>query len=200
MAVIVLKLVACALFGALLAQHWLPVGAGLAGAAAIILAARWQRARWHGDSAAPEAAERSALLSIAGTLVCLGYFLAMLYQIAPDMDVHARVTRGMATELWILIAASLVAQWIARAPAATQDELDASIAAGALSASCYFLLALQAILIVMFGLLVNAGDALRSVDLLAHLFIGSWMLAHVFHGLYRVQAYASLRAAQGKIS
>jgi len=200
MSIAPLKLAACALLGVVLAQSWLPIGAGFAGAAIIVAAAWRQRVRWQHEMAAPEAAERAALLSIAGTVVCLGYFLAMLVQIGPELDVHARLTRKMANELWILIAASVVAQWIAQAPQGTRDELDASIAARALSASCWVLLGLQAALLVWFGLGLDAGDPLRSIDVLLHLFIGSWMAAQVFHVLFCAHAYATLRLEAGKVA
>lgn len=198
MSIVALKLAACALFGVLLAQSWLPVGAGFLGAGVIVAAAWRQGLRWKSEAAAPEAAERAALLSIAGTLVCLGYFLTMLFHLGPELDVHARLTRKMANELWILIAASVAAQWLVQAPQATRDELDASIAARALSASCWILLALQAGLVAWFGLGLAPGHPLRSVDMLVHLLIGSWMVAHVFYGLCCAHTYASLRLEAGK--
>ena len=198
MSIAALKLAACALLGVVLAQPWLPLGAGFLGAGIIVAAAWRQGLRWKTEPAAPEAAERAALLSIAGTLVCLAYFLAMLFQLGAELDVHARLTRKMANELWILIAASVAAQWLARAPQATRDELDAGIAARALSACCWFLLALQAALVVWFGLGLGSGHPLRSIDMLVHLFIGSWMAAHVFYGLCCAHAYASLRLEAGE--
>ena len=200
MSIAALKLAACALLGVLLAQPWLPVGAGFLGAGIIVAAAWRQGLRWKSTPAAPEAAERAALLSIAGTLVCLGYFLTMLFQLGPDLDVHARLTRKMANELWILIAASVGAQWLVQAPQAIRDELDASIAARALSASCWLLLALQAALVVWFGLGLAPGHSLRSIDMLVHLVIGSWMVAHVFYGLCCAHHYASLRLETGKVA
>lgn len=200
MSIAVLKLAGCALLGVLLAQSWLPVGAGFLGAGIIVAAAWRQGGRWKRVPAAPETAERAALLSIAGTLVCLGYFLTMLFQLGPDLDVHARPTRKMANELWILIAASAGAQWLAQAPQAIRDELDASIAARALSASCWLLLALQATVVVWFGLGLAPGHPLRSIDMLAHLVIGSWMVAHVFYGLCCAHTYASLRLEAGKVA
>lgn len=193
MPIAAVKLLACALFGVVLAQSWLPIWAGFAGAAVIVATAWRLRVRWQADPAAPDAAERAALLSIAGTLVCLGYFLTMLLQIGPELDVHTRLARKMANELWILVAATAAVQWIAQAPQATRDELDASIAARALSSACWVLLAQQAALVVWFGLGLEAGDPLRSIDMLVHLVIGSWMVAHVFHGLSCMRAYASLR-------
>ena len=192
---IALVLTVCSVLGVLLAQSFLPVRAGFLGAAILVFAASRLRGRWQDDQSAPDAAERASLLSIAGTLVCLGYFLAMLYQIGPGLDIHAPATRKMANELWILVAASFAAQWIVQAPHATHDELDSTIAARALSVSCYLLLSLQATLVVWFALLLDKGSALRSIDMLVHLVIGCWMVAHIFYGLFCVNAYAALRAA-----
>ncbi len=192
------KLIACALLGVLLAMSWLPVTAGYLGAVVILFAAYRQRAQWDKDRCAPEAAERAALLSIAGTLACLGYFLTMLYQIGVGIDVHSMETRKMANELWVLVAASFIAPWIGQAPQSTRDELDDSIAARAMASSCYVLLVLQAALVAWFGLMLKADSLLRSIDMIVHLFIGSWMLAHVFHGLFCINAYAGLRAAERK--
>lgn len=200
MSTALLKLGACVLLGAVLAQSWLPFGAGFLGAGIIVVAAWRLQARWKHELSAPEAAERAALLSIAGTLVCLGYFLTMLVQLGPGLDVHARLTRKMANELWILVAASVAAQWIAQVPQAVRDELDASIAARALPASCWVLLSLQAALIGWFGLGLDAGNPLRSIDMLVHLFIGSWMVAHVCYGLFCVRAYAGLRIDAGRLA
>lgn len=200
MPITVLKLAACLMLGVVLAQSWLPVGAGFLGAIILVSGAYRQRGRWLNDCSAPDAAERSAIMSIAGTLVCLGYFLVMNYQLGSGVDMHSREMRKMANELWILVAASMAAQWIAQAPDAIKDELDASIGARALSASCYFLLALQAALVLWFGLFLEPGSALRSMDLFVHLVIGSWMAAHIFHGLSCMHAYAHLRTSERKVS
>lgn len=196
----VLSLVACTLMGVLLAQGWLPLGAGYVGAVFMLAAAHGVRAYWQRDRLAPEAVERSNLLSLGATLTCLAFLGARLYQLGPELDVHGRAARAMAGELWTLIAASLLVQWIARAPVATRDERDREIAARALSFSCYALLAMQAVLVAWIGL---AADQLRpapSLGLLAHLFICSWMAAHVLYGLHCMHAYAGTRDLAGQAS
>jgi len=194
------KLGTCFFLGIALTQSWLPVRAGFLGALVLIAGAYRQRSRWQGDPFAPDAAERSALLSSAGTLVCLGYFFMMVYSISSGLDMHSREMRKMANELWILIAGSMAAQWIAQVPYAIRDELDANIAARALSAACHLLLIMQIVLIVWFGLVLEAGSPLRSTEMLTHLFIGSWMVAHVFYNVSCMHAYSDLRTTKRKIS
>jgi hypothetical protein len=194
MPIIVPGLVACALLGVLLAQAWLPLGGGFLGAILMLAAASRLRAHWRRHPSAPDLAERGAILSSGSTLVCLGFFLAKLYQIGPDLDIHSRMARAMASELWTLIGASLVAQWIARAPAARRDERDAGIASSALGASCYVLLAMQLALLLWFSFATGEGMPALSSGMLAHLLIGSWMLTHVFYDLACLRAYAGMRS------
>jgi len=190
---IALSLAACALLGVLLAQRWLPFGAGFLGGAILIAAAYRLRAHWQRQPTAPEMAERSALLSSGGTLVCLGFFAGKLYLIGPDLDLAARTTRAMGSQLWVLIGASLLAQWIARAPDAARDERDADIAARALMSAAWMLLALQLALVLWFSFVKDGSMAAMSAGMLVHLLIGSWMLAHVFYDLCCMRAYALTR-------
>ena len=194
MPTISLCLAACALLGVLLAQSWLPFRAGFLGGAVLVLSACWLRAYWQRALSAPETSERCALLSVAGTLVCLGYLGAKLYQLGPDLDIHTRAARMMAGELWTLVAASVLIGWIARAPEATRDERDSVIAARALGFSSYALLALQALLVAWISLGATGAGPGTSMAMLAHLFICSWMLAHVLYGIHCTCAYTSMRA------
>ena len=193
MPAVALSLAACALLGVLLAQSWLPFRAGFLGGAVLVLAAYWLRGHWQRALSAPETAERCALLSVAGTLVCLAYLGAKLFQLGPDLDIHTRAARMMAGELWTLVAASVLIGWIARAPEATRDERDGMIAARALGFSSYALLALQAALVAWISLGANGARPAPSMAMLAHLFICSWMLAHVLYGLHCTWAYSSMR-------
>ena len=197
MPVISLCLAACALFGVLLAQSWLPFRAGFFGAAALVVAACWLRAHWQRALSPPETAERYALLSVVGTLVCLAYLGTKLVLLGPDLDIHTRAARMMAGELWTLVAASVLIGWIARAPDATRDERDELIAARALGLSSYALLALQALLVAWIGLARGGPGAAPSTAMMAHLFICSWMVAHVLYGLHCTCAYTGTRAAPG---
>ena len=194
MTAISLCLAACACFGILLAQSWLPLRAGFLGAVMLVLGACWLRAYWQRALSPPEMSERCALLSVAGTLVCLGYLSAKLYQLGPELDIHTRAARMMAGDLWTLVAASVLIGWIARAPEATRDERDAMIAARALGFSGYALLALQVVLIVWISLAANGAGPGLSMAMLAHLFICSWMLAHVLYGIHCTWAYTRMRA------
>jgi|GEM_PF-6683237 len=189
----VFSLAACALLGGLLAQSWLPLGAGFLGGAILVAAAYRLRAHWQRQPAAPEMAERSALLSSGATLVCLGYFAGKLYLIGPDLDLAARSTRAMGSQLWVLIGASLLAQWIARAPEAACDERDADIASRALRSTAWVLLALQLVVLMWFSFVKDGSMAAMSAGMLVHLLIGSWMLAHVFYDLCCMRAYALTR-------
>lgn len=197
MPVIALCLLACALLGVVLAQSWLPFRAGFLGGAVLVLAAYWLRGHWRRILAAPEMSERCALLSVAGTLVCLGYLGAKLVELGPELDIHTRAARMMAGELWILVAASVLIGWIARAPDATRDERDGVIAARALGFSSYSLLAIQAVLVGWISLAGNGTGPGPSMAMLAHLFICSWMMAHVLYGIHCTCAYSSMRTQAG---
>jgi hypothetical protein len=190
----VVGLAACAAVGVLLAQSWLPFSGGFAGAAVLVAAAARLRRHWQILRAAPETAERSALLSGAGTLLCLGFFAAKLAIIGADADLASRAARAMAAELWTLAGASVLAQWIARAPDALRDERDAAIASNALAGACRLLLAAQLALVAWFGL-SGAGASVRSPVLLVHLLICSWMIAHAFYDLSCMHAYARSRSS-----
>lgn len=193
----VFSLAACALLGVLLAQSWLPVGAGLLGGAMMLGAAAWLRAHWQRQPAAPDLAERSVMLSSGCTLVCLGFFLAKLYLIGPELDIHARGTRAMGSQLWILIGLSALAQWIARAPETVRDERDAAISSAALMSTVWVLLAMQVALVWWFSFVKDGNMAAMSAGMLVHLFIASWMLAHVLYDLTCLRAYASARQLAG---
>ena len=186
-------LAACALLGILLAQSWLPFSAGFAGALLLVLAACYLRSYWRRALAAPDMAERCALLSVAGTLMCLGYFSAKLFQLGMDLDIHTRAVRMMAGEVWTLVAASLLIGWIARTPEETRDERDAMIAARGLAFASHALLALQALLLAWIAFAGRDGTPQASPGMLAHLFICSWMVAHVAYGLHCTFAYARMR-------
>lgn len=190
----ILSLAACALLGLLLAQDWLPVGAGYLGAILMVATAQRMRAYWKRDHFAPEAVERTTLLSLGATLTCLAFLAARLYHLGPELDVHGRAARAMAGDLWTLVGASLLVQWIARAPDATRDERDREIATRALSFACYALFAMQALLIAWIGLAADQWRPVPSLALLAHLFICSWMAAHVLYGIHCMHAYAGMRA------
>ena len=168
--------------------------AGYLGAVALVLAACCLRAHWQRALSPPEAAERCALLSVVGTLVCLGYLGASLHQLGPGFDIHTRAARMMAGELWTLVAASVLIGWIARGPEATRDERDTLIAARALGFSAYALLALQALLVTWMSVAGSRLEPAPSPALLAHLFICSWMAAHIVYGLHCTCAYTGMRA------
>ena len=193
MPTISLCLAACALLGVLLAQSWLPFRAGFLGGAVLVLAAWWLRAHWQRALSPPETSERCALLSVAGTLVCLGYLGAKLVQIGPDLDIHTRAARMMAGELWTLVAASLLIGAIARAPDATRDERDAAIAARALGFAGYALLGIQVLLVAWISFGAKGAGPAPSMAMLVHLFICSWMLAHILYGIHCTWAYTSMR-------
>lgn len=190
----VVLLAACAAAGALLAQAWLPFRGGFAGAAILIAGAARLRAHWQIRRAAPETAERSALLSGAGTLLCLGFFVAKLAMIGPGFELASRAARAMATEVWTLAGASVLAQGIASAPDALRDERDAAIASNALAGACRLLLGTQLAVVVWFGF-SGLGSPALSPAMLVHLLIGSWMIAHAFYDLSCVHAYARSRSS-----
>ena len=100
----------------------------------------------------------------------------------------------MAGELWMLVAASFMLQWVARAPEVTRDERDREVASSALGASCYALLSMQAGLVVWISLATQSMRPAPTLAMLAHLFICSWMAAHVFYGICCMKAYAGMRA------
>lgn len=157
-------------------------------AAASRLHVQWQR-----DPSAPELAERSALLSSSTTLVCLGFFLAKLYAIGLDFDTDTRTARTMANQLWLLIAAAALAQWIARTPETQRDERDAMIGADALRSTVWVLLAMQLALVLWFSFVKGGSMSAMSAGMLVHLLIGSWMLGHVFYDLNCLRAYILTR-------
>lgn len=194
MIVLALGFAACAALGVLLAQSWLPVGGGFLGAAILLAAASRLRTRWQHARAAPDMAERSAILSGGGTLVCLGFFLTKLLAIGPDLELATRTTRMLGNQLWILIAASMLAQWIARSPEEARDERDAGIASRALLSTVWVLLAMQLALVLWFSFVKDGSMAAMSSGMLVHLFIGSWMIAHVFYDLSCLRAYAGTRS------
>lgn len=101
----------------------------------------------------------------------------------------------MAGELWTLIAASLLSQWIARAPDVQRDERDAEIASRALASSCYVLLVLQLALVIWFSFMQGRGVPAVPPGMLVHLFVLSWMVTHVFYDLACIRAYADARLA-----
>lgn len=182
-------LAACALLGVSLAQPGLPVGAGFLGGGIMLAAASWLHAKWQREPSTPELAERGALLSSGATLVCLGFFLARLYLIGPDFDTNSRTAREMASQLWLLIAASVLAQWIARSPESARDERDALIASNALRLTVWLVFATQLALVLWFSFVRDGSMSAMSAAMLVHLLIATWMMAHVFYDIICLRAY-----------
>lgn len=193
-------LATCVFLGVSLAQSWLPVGAGFLGGGIMLGTASWLHAKWQREPAAPELAERGALLSSGATLVCLGFFLAKLYLIGPDFDTDTRIARSMANQLWLLIAASVLAQWIARSPETARDERDSMIASNALRLTVWVVLAMQLALVMWFSFMKDGSMSAMSAGMLVHLLIGTWMLAHVFYDLTCLRAYMHARKLWRELS
>lgn len=193
MPAIIVCLAICVFLGVSLAQPWLPVGAGFLGGGIMLAAAAWLHARWQREPSAPELAERGALLSSGATIICLGFFLTKLYLIGPDFDTDTRSARAMANQLWLLIAASVLAQWIARSPETVRDERDSMIASNALRLTVWVVLAMQLALVLWFSFVKDGAMSAMSAGMLVHLLIGTWMLAHVFYDLNCLHAYIHAR-------
>lgn len=192
---ILIVIISSSLFGILLVQPGLnlPIRPGPLGAAVMLALAWWFRGRWQHLDDAPEAPERRALLSLAGTMVVLAHLMASLWQIGPAMELHTRASHALGTDSWTLFGASLLMGWMARAPGPSGDERDRHIAASALRTAYYGLL-LQQLLFVLW-LAFGHGTVLEQMSraMLAQLLIVFWIVSSVIHEVTCLHAYASDR-------
>lgn len=181
-----------ALLGVLLAQPNLPlpIRPGLFGAVLMLSVAWWIRGRWLQAPDAPEAPERRALLSLAGTVIVLAHLLASLWQIGPAMQLHTSASHAMGIDNWTLFGASLLMGWMARAPGPSADERDRQIAASALRC-CHYSLLLQMLVFVLW-LAFGRSALLEQLSraMLAQLLICFWIVSCVVHEITCLQAYA----------
>ena len=185
-------LIAFPLLGFTLAQPLrdLPVRPGMIGALLMVGIALWLRQRWSKDSAAPEAPEREALLTLAGTLVALSHLMASLWQIGPAMQLHSPAAHAMAIDGWTLFGAALVMAWIARAPGPAHDERDLLISAAALKAGHVSLLLQLLALVLWLGWGRDAVLEQLSRAMLAQLLVCFWIVSYVVQTIARLLAYA----------
>jgi hypothetical protein len=189
---ILIVLFASTLFGVVLALPGLnlPFRAGLLGGVVMLALAWGVRSRWAASADAPEAPERTALLSLTGTTIVLAHLMASLWRIGPAMDLHSRASHAMGTDSWILFGASLLMGWLARAPGPSADERDRHIAANAMRVGHYGLL-LQLLLFVLW-LAFGRGTVLEQMSraMLAQLLICFWIVSCVIHEVTCLYAYA----------
>jgi len=197
---ILIVLFASSLFGVVLAQPGLdlPFRKGLLGAAVMLALAWGARSHWAESADAPEAPERRALLSLFGTMVVLAHLMTSLWQIGPAMDLHSPASHAMGTDSWILVGASLLMGWMARAPGPSGDERDRHIAANAMLLGHYGLL-LQLLLFVLW-LAFGRGTVLEQMSraMLAQLLICFWIVSCVIHEVTCLYAYARDRRWAGE--
>jgi len=118
-------------FGVLLAADvgW-PLRPGLVGAALMLVSALIARHRWQrlGPEQQPGSPERALWHSLVSLGIVGGHLLAALWRVRPDFEMHSLAGHALAIDSWMLVAASLLAFWIARDPDRRRDERDDWIA------------------------------------------------------------------------
>lgn len=195
-------LIAFSVLGFTLAQPFnaLPMRPGMIGALLMVAIALWLRQRWNEDSAAPEAPEREALLTLAGTLVALSHLVASLWQIGPAMQLHSVAAHAMAIDNWTLFGAALLMAWIARAPGPRHDERDLLISAAALKAGHVSLLMQLLALVLWLGFGRDAVLEQLSRAMLAQLLVCFWIFSYVVQTVARLVAYARDRRLAAELT
>jgi hypothetical protein len=182
-------------FGALLSVNSfnLPIRPGLIAAISIVATAVWvakywrQRALVAGDE--PNAAERSAWLSMTGTALISGFVIAVLFQ--PGAEIHTRTGDTGGYDSWLMLGGIAMAYFILRDPNLQRDERDVAIANLGTKAGYYALILLLSVFLLILGfaprdllqrfthwLIANALVTLIMLSCLVQYiaqFIGYWM-------------------------
>lgn len=174
----------------------LPLPAGVIGALIMLLIALAVRRRWGLlAEAAPGTPERQLWVSLGGTAVVAGHLLAAMWHIGPRMRMHTPTVHALGIDSWTLVAAALLAYWVAREPQPRRDERDAWIGGHGLRAAHYALVIVLVVQILALGFVHEGWVGELSHPSIAHGLILALLASSLADSVARLWLYAREAAA-----
>ncbi len=169
----------------------LPLPAGVGGALVMLITALAVRRRWGLlAEAAPGTPERQLWVSLGGTAIVAGHLLAAMWHIGPRMVMHTPTVHALGIDSWTLVAAAVLAYWIAREPQPRTDERDAWIAGQGLRVAHYALLAVLVVQILALGFVREGWIGELSHPSIAHGLILALLASELANAIARLGLYA----------